>query len=284
MEIRQFWYVLSVAKHHNFTRAAEELHTTQPNISKQINSLEEELGTKLFIRNHHSVLPTRKGELFCVHAQKIVDEITALQNDFDKLSGREHEKIDIGVFPFFERAAMGDRLSDFFADTENLFGTVRVMENFDAYKALDFGDIDFAILKLRPEDRMSRFRYRLLIREKLLVMVNKDHKLASRETLSKSDLQMHDFSSGNDYMNVYTGSSTHRMYSSPDALVKTIIRLGGLTFISESSAATIDDPGVRFIPLDPPIEYCTYLIYPRDRKNTGIQRKFIDFATEQMVQ
>ena len=78
MEIRQVYYVLEVAKQRSFSGAAKALYVTQPAISHQINSLEEELQVKLFKRDTHNVSLTSDGEKFCEYAQKIVDSIDDL--------------------------------------------------------------------------------------------------------------------------------------------------------------------------------------------------------------
>lgn len=50
MELRVLKYFLSVARNENISKAAEELHLTQPTLSRQLSELEEELGTRLFVR------------------------------------------------------------------------------------------------------------------------------------------------------------------------------------------------------------------------------------------
>lgn len=63
---------LSVAEHLNFSRASEELKITQPAVSHQIRSLEEELDVRLFRRTSKSVSLTQEGMLFLPDAQLIL--------------------------------------------------------------------------------------------------------------------------------------------------------------------------------------------------------------------
>ena len=53
MELRALQYFLTVVQEENISRAAQVLHVTQPALSRQMAQLEEELGTKLFVRGRH---------------------------------------------------------------------------------------------------------------------------------------------------------------------------------------------------------------------------------------
>ena len=63
MEIRTLRYFLAVAREENVSRAAAQLHVTQPTLSKALKALEEELGKKLFIRHSFSISLTEEGIL-----------------------------------------------------------------------------------------------------------------------------------------------------------------------------------------------------------------------------
>ena len=61
MELRVLRYFLTVAKEQSFTKAAEQLHITQPTLSRQLAALEEELGTALFNRGGRCITLTAAG-------------------------------------------------------------------------------------------------------------------------------------------------------------------------------------------------------------------------------
>lgn len=93
MELRHIRYFKAVAEEKSFTKAAEQLAIAQPPLSRQIQDLEAELGTTLFLRTPHKVSLTEEGELFLQYANQILDLVnrgsglhvgydTSLQSEF----------------------------------------------------------------------------------------------------------------------------------------------------------------------------------------------------------
>lgn len=175
MELRQIYYALEVAKEKNFSKAANNLFITQSNISQQINSLEQELDAKLFVRDQHGVKLTEDGKKFCINAQKIVDEIDNLMISFNKNTNIDKEIIKIAVFPFANKVGITSVITDFFNINANLLMSIKVADNYDAYYGLESGELDFAIVKIRPEEKSSKYEYVFLSEEKLCLLVNKDN-------------------------------------------------------------------------------------------------------------
>ncbi|WP_294407282.1 LysR family transcriptional regulator [uncultured Clostridium sp.] len=84
MDIKQLKYFITVADCGSINKAAEELFTSQPNVSKVINSLEKEAGIDIFYRNSKGVRMTEKGEELYDYAQRIlknVDMIMSISSD-----------------------------------------------------------------------------------------------------------------------------------------------------------------------------------------------------------
>ena len=72
VDIRLLEYFLAVAKYGNITRASEQLHVTQPTISRQLLDLEETVGTPLLIRGKRQVTLTEAGVLFQQRTEEII--------------------------------------------------------------------------------------------------------------------------------------------------------------------------------------------------------------------
>ena len=66
MELRVLRYFLTVAMKQSFTKAAEQLHITQPTLSRQLAAFEEELGVTLFFRSGKKLTLTEEGVLLWV--------------------------------------------------------------------------------------------------------------------------------------------------------------------------------------------------------------------------
>jgi len=97
MELRQIHYFMAVAAHQNFSRAAEQVHVSQPSLSVQISGLERELGTRLFDRLGRKVVLTQAGELFRVHAERALRELDQAAQVVHELLGAKRGRLVIGT-------------------------------------------------------------------------------------------------------------------------------------------------------------------------------------------
>ena len=87
MELAQLEAFLQVAHHRSFSRAAESLFLTQPSVTARIQSLEREIGERLFERTGRSVTLTDAGHAFIPHAQRA---LTAVQEGTDAIEAVRH--------------------------------------------------------------------------------------------------------------------------------------------------------------------------------------------------
>lgn len=88
MRLEQLHYVIAIAKNKSITRASKKLYISQPSLSSAVNNLEKELGFKIFNRTPDGVEVTYLGEIVIEKAEKILNEIEAIQSLNDQ-SGTE---------------------------------------------------------------------------------------------------------------------------------------------------------------------------------------------------
>jgi len=99
MNSRRLRHFLAVYEHRSFGRAAEELHVTQPALSKSVQLLEEELNVKLFERTVSGVVPTVYGDALSSHARAVEAEMTNAAREIAMLSGAAKGEVKVGVTP-----------------------------------------------------------------------------------------------------------------------------------------------------------------------------------------
>lgn len=97
MELYQLRTFLAVAEEQNLTRAAEKLFTSQPAVSAQIKSLEDEVGVRLFDRGAKGMKLTRPGEVLRDQARRIVDAARDFKHSADNLRGSVSGELIFGV-------------------------------------------------------------------------------------------------------------------------------------------------------------------------------------------
>ena len=96
MELRELKYFLAVAREENITKAAELVNTTQPNLSRQMQKLEEEIGKPLFVRGSRRVTLTETGILLRKRAEEIVHLCEKTECELTCKAGEISGEVSIG--------------------------------------------------------------------------------------------------------------------------------------------------------------------------------------------
>lgn len=113
MELRVLGYFLAISREENFTRAAEQLHVTQPTLSRQIADLEQELGVKLFTRSNHNIILTEDGMILKRRAQEILSLADKTKRDFLSKEKSLEGTITIGSGEFLSTRILTDCIAAF---------------------------------------------------------------------------------------------------------------------------------------------------------------------------
>jgi DNA-binding transcriptional LysR family regulator len=97
IELRLLRCALALAAHPSFVRAANDVHMSQPSLSRNIQELERLVGTKLFERAPDGVVSTDAGKIFLEQAGEVIARSADLQREMDLLKGIEKGELNIGA-------------------------------------------------------------------------------------------------------------------------------------------------------------------------------------------
>lgn len=115
MELRHIKYLLAVADHQNFTRAAEALHVSQPTLSQQIKQLEHSLGVELFDRSGRTVRLTDAGSAYVHHARLALRDLQAAERAVHDVRDLSRGNLRIAMTPTFTAYLVGPLVHRFHA-------------------------------------------------------------------------------------------------------------------------------------------------------------------------
>ena len=192
MEIKTLKTFITVAALKNFSAAAKELYTVQPNISRQISDLERELDAKLFIRNTREVSLTETGQILLPEAIEIVANNTRVTNLIKAAKNKQHS-LKIGY--------LASACSTFFPQLVNQFSklypevkiTIVEMTSKEQLNALLENKIDVSFSRPQPLLEKKKFYCSEIYTDSLVAAIPNSHHLANKESLTFSELKNENF-------------------------------------------------------------------------------------------
>ncbi|MBT2473272.1 LysR family transcriptional regulator [Microbacterium sp. ISL-103] len=115
MNLEQLRGFVEVARLGHFTRASEHLHLAQPSLSRQISTLERELGAELFHRARGHIGLTAAGEALLPRAQRMLAESDAIREEMAELAGLRRGRVRLGAPPTLCISLVAEAISTFHA-------------------------------------------------------------------------------------------------------------------------------------------------------------------------
>ena len=186
MEIRVLHYFLTIAREGSITAAAEQLHITQPTLSRQIKDLEDELGQKLFHRSSHSMKLTQEGFIFRQRAEEIVAMVDKTSAEFLSMNKPLAGDIYIGCGETLAVSLIADLIAELRKEYPDIRYHLYSGNEADVTERLDKRLLDFGIL-VQPADITKYDCIHLPAEDIWGVVMRKDDPLAHKE-ITRADL------------------------------------------------------------------------------------------------
>lgn len=187
MELRVLRYFLTVTKEQSFTKAAEQLHITQPTLSRQLAALEEELGTTLFNRGSHSVTLTDQGLLLKRRALEIIDLEDKIVEEFTEDEGVIEGVITIGCGEFAAVEVLAQIIKGYKAKYPMVQIAIHTGTADTIMEMMNKGLVDIGLF-LEPVSTEGLDYIRIRESDQWVVGMKPDDALVEKEYITKEDL------------------------------------------------------------------------------------------------
>ena len=187
MEIKNLRYFLAVAREENMSKAAEQLHVSQPTLSKTLKSLEEELGKKLFVRHSFSISLTDEGMLLRDRAQDLVAMSDKIEQEFNSLDDITGGDIYFGLAESYQIRYLAREIYKLKEKYPNFTYHITSGDTEQVTEKLDKGILDFAVLCETPDS--NKYEYVKFPEADVWgAIISSSHPLAKKKSIHVSDL------------------------------------------------------------------------------------------------
>lgn len=187
MNLRDLRYLVALAEHRNFNRAAEACGVSQPTLSVQLQKLEAELAVVLVERNSRGILLTEVGERIVARARTMLHEVAEIRHIAQSDRDPEAGSVRLGVLPtlgpYFLPHVLG-AVRRRFPRLELLLTEEKTL---DLLQRLHEGALDAALLALPVHDETLAADF--LFEEPFVLAAPTKHRLARGEAVTLGDLK-----------------------------------------------------------------------------------------------
>ena len=286
MELRVLNYFLAIAREENFTKAAQQLHITQPTLSRQIAQLEEELGVDLFVRSNHNIILTEDGMILKRRAQEILSLADKTKRDFLHKDENLEGVISIGSGEFLSTRCLTDCIAQ--------FRRKHPLVRYEFYSGnagnirdqIERGLLDIGLMSEPLDIRKYEF-ISMPIKEEWGAFVREDSPLIDKDFIAPQDLvDIPLILPLGDFAESHIGKWFGEYISQIDVIAKGNLLYNEAMMAQSNIGAVIgirlncNYDRLRFIPLNPSLKIDTALAWKKEQIFSAATTAFIDFSKQ----
>ncbi|AUI71182.1 LysR family transcriptional regulator [Companilactobacillus alimentarius] len=288
METRLLKYFLAIAKAGTISKASRELHVTQPTLSRQLKTLEEELGTELFIRKQRQMILTRAGVQYQRDAHKIISMLDNAKKKAQQVENNVVGTITIGCIEANAAELIAKSIKLYHQKYPAVKFELYDLDSTDIQERLDQGLLDLGVV-LKPSETAKYYVQNLNLTDQWGIVVSKNI-LPDEQTISQQELQkLPIFITRNSIMQSEM-SSLLKIPLEKLQIVGTQNLVSNSLYLAEnqtayplcaSGAFVGNTSKLKFLPLQDTDSIKQQLIWSKQRKTSDVVDDFIDLLVDQ---
>lgn len=285
MKLSQMRYFSASCHAGNISKAAAELHISQPSITASIKTLEDELGVALLHRSSRAVSPTPDGERFLARCDAILAEVDSLAEEFAEIS-RSHKIIHVGIPPMIGSVLFPEIFRSFRTRHPEIRINPVEIGSQAAKEDVASGELDLAVVTM-GDDLPARLDSLRLTSYEMLYCVGPDHPLAKRKSVSLRETAQYPMIlfSGGYYQRTLLESSFRMLELTPEILFHSNQLTTIKSFIRENIASGFimpqiirEEDGIIPIEVEEGLRLNVAVVWRKDDYLTKEAKNFISFC------
>ena len=287
MTLAQMKYFSEVCKEKSITKAAENLHISQPSVTVAMKELEAETGLNLFIRKGKRIDVTPEGEFLLAKVNAILYSVEQLNSDIsERVNTKNHIKL---ALPLQVGSILIPMIfEDFLPRNPEIRLEIVELGGMDSLRMVEKEELDLAIT-IYEADFCSGLNYIPLFDSECCFCTNREHRLANRQSVEVVDI------AGEKFVMLQGGFFINRMvqqaFTETDCHLNVVLRSAQLhtvkALVSKNLASTFlmretvsDDPQIVAIPFARPLQIRAGIVTKQQRQIYSDERKLISFVRE----
>lgn len=187
LELRQMRHVVALAEHGNFARAGLALRLSQPALSRSIQTVEQQIGTELFLRTSTGVVPTDIGRLFVQRARQLVQMAAEFDRDVLGEPTLQTGYVAVGAGPYPADSILSSALARFIAARPMVSVRVQVSNWDELLRRLRAREIEFFVAEISTLEAEHDLEIERLTEHPLFFVARSGHPLTGRGEVTAAD-------------------------------------------------------------------------------------------------
>lgn len=290
MEIQQMKYFLAVAREESISKAAQFLFITQPSLTRQIQNMEREVGSPLFIRGSRKLTLTDTGKLLRKRAEEILSLYEKTEAELLRPSAPAGGDVFIGGGETYAMSYLASVAKELREKNPNIRFHLFSGDIVDVTERLDKGLLDFGLL-IEPAD-LTKYDYiRLPVKDTWGVLLRRDHPLAQREFVTADDLRNMDLIiskhalNRSNVMEWLGGNGIPEVCMTYNLLYNAVFfakqGIGGIICLDKLINPT-EESGLRFLPFAPKLESSLSVAWKKYQVFSKAAQLFLEILKERV--
>jgi DNA-binding transcriptional LysR family regulator len=292
---RQLEYIYNVLDLGSISHAAQKSFVSQPAMSQCVRDFESDNGVSLFERKGRKLYITHEGEQIKMEIAALLESMRTFEERFDEIVKGQLSHVTVGIPPVILTVYFYEVISQFMVENRDIDLKIVELGAEVLKNQLLQGEIDITVLIEPLPLPVKNFQKKTLVEDTFSIVLNRDHALSKRNTLTLEDIKNEKLVSLNEDFQIYhvivESYSQHGI--KPDIVFKSKQWDLLLNMVAHNATliSILPTPIVSYyknddlvaIPVDLVVNWQVVLAYTDDAIDAEPGKRFIDYATEWFI-